>query len=126
MIQPSPDPDLNLKRRTIIVNALQGANLLDAEARVIVAFPTAEDYNCDQAERAYFRMITPRFLNGGLGGFGQGNFGNSGYGGGGYGGGGYGGGGFGGGGFGGFGGFGGGYGGGYGGGGYGGFPGGRY
>ncbi len=116
-IQPAPDLELNETRRLAMVNVLLKEGILDADNRVVIAFPQAEGLRGDEAERIYRDMLQPQRNLSGVGGIQNGNI-SGGYGGGSFGGGfggGYGGGGYGGG-------IGGGYGGGFGGG-YGGYGG---
>ncbi len=78
------NPDLDLKRRAVVVAALEEMGIGDAENLVVVAPAFAEPYTGREAQRAYYRAIYGR--GGGGGGFGGGGFGG-GFGGGGFGGG---------------------------------------
>jgi hypothetical protein len=90
-IQPHFDPELNEQRRLCVINSLLKHGIPDPAKWVIVGFPSAEDFNGDEAERTYWRMLHSRndlyggYGMGGYGGFGMGGYG--GYGMGGYGGG---------------------------------------
>lgn len=84
-----PDPVLDLKRREMIVLALQEMGVADAEKRVVVAPAYAEGFTAVEAQQAYNAALSGAGQFGGGGGFG--GFGSS-FGGGGFGGGGFGGG----------------------------------
>lgn len=60
-----PNPQLDLRRRAVVVRALSAMGIGDADQRVVVAPAFAEGYRANEAIRAYQRGI-----NGG--GFGQG------------------------------------------------------
>src|ERR1700722_15562202 len=66
-IQPDPDPELNEKRRLVIVNALLKEGIAGANERVIVAFPRAEGLNGEESERIYREMLLPPRNNSGYG-----------------------------------------------------------
>lgn len=66
------DPELDLRRRRIIVRALTALGVDDAEGRVTVAPAFAQGYSAPEAERAFYRSL---FFGGGGGGFGGGGFG---------------------------------------------------
>jgi hypothetical protein len=71
-----PNPDLDARRRKLIVIALQRLGVGDAEERVVIAPAFAEGYDALEATRAYRRGLS--------GGFGGGGFGGGGFGGGGF------------------------------------------
>jgi hypothetical protein len=77
------DPELDQKRRLVVVRALTRMGIPNAEQIVVVAPSFAQPYTSLEAESAYRRGIMP-FQNGG-GGFG-GGLGGGGFGGGGFGG----------------------------------------
>jgi hypothetical protein len=80
-----PNPELDLKRREMIVLALQEMGVHDAEKRVLVAPPYAEGFTATEAQQVYNQALSGAGQFGGFGG-GFGGFGSS-FGGGGFGGG---------------------------------------
>jgi hypothetical protein len=77
------NPELDLKRREVIVRALTAMGIDDAEQRVVVAPDFSQGLTGGEAEQAYGRGISQNNLNGNYGG----GFGGFGGGGGGFGGG---------------------------------------
>ena len=75
------DPQLDLDRRTLIVNALNAMGVYEVEDRIVIGHELTPGFTSPQARRAYVRGMSGR---GGLGGFG-GGFGNVGGGGAGFG-----------------------------------------
>ena len=73
------DPDLDMKRRAVVVKALTRLGVTDAEQRVVVAPSFAQSITGREGIRAYYRGL--RNFGGGGGGFG-GGFGGGGFGGG--------------------------------------------
>jgi hypothetical protein len=69
-----PDPELDRKRRNVVVQALATMGVADAEQRVVIAPPLTPGFEQFEAERAYYR---------GFSGFGTGAGGRGGLGGGG-------------------------------------------
>lgn len=78
------NPELDMRRREVVVAALASLGVADAEDRVVVAPAFAQPYTAGQAARAYSGSMSG---GGGGGGFGGGGFGGGGFGGGGFGGG---------------------------------------
>lgn len=68
------NPELDKKRRELVVHALTAMGLTDAERRVVTAPATAPGYEHFEAERAYYRGFNNNF-----GAFGN-NFNNGGFG----------------------------------------------
>jgi hypothetical protein len=65
------DPELDSKRRQVVVRALTKMGIPNADEIVVVAPSFAQPYTSAEAEASYERGISPRTLgNGGLGGFG--------------------------------------------------------
>lgn len=79
-----PDPELDLRRREVVVLALQHFGVPDAEKRTVVAPAWAEGFTATEALRVYQAALSGGFGFGG-GGAGFGGFGSS-FGGGGFGG----------------------------------------
>jgi hypothetical protein len=77
-----PNPELDLKRREMIVLALQEMGVADAEKRVVVAPAWAEGFTAVEAQAVYNQALSGAGQFGG--GFGFGGFGSS-FGGGGFG-----------------------------------------
>lgn len=76
------DPELDLKRRAVVVQSLSVLGVPDADQRVVVAPSFVQGYESSQAARAYNNSM--RYGSGGFGGgFGGGGFGG-GFGGGGF------------------------------------------
>ena len=76
-IQPSPDPDLNDKRRLTVIAALLEKGVTDAKTRVVLAFPQAEALDGQEAERIYMQMLRPPQSQFGFGlGYGGGKLGS--------------------------------------------------
>jgi uncharacterized membrane protein YgcG len=75
--------ELDLKRRTVVVEALAAMGVADAERRVVVGPYLTFPYQDAEAEGAYFRGIIAAGAGGGGGGGGGGGFGGGGGGGGG-------------------------------------------
>jgi hypothetical protein len=72
------NPELDLKRREVVVRALVRMGVADAEERVVVAPSFAHPITSEEAERAYYRGTSGRTgagFGGGFGGFGAGGFG---------------------------------------------------
>jgi hypothetical protein len=70
------DPELDQKRRLVVVRALTRMGIPDADQIVVVAPSFAQPFTAAEAEAAYQRGIAPRTLGGfGGGGFGFGGFG---------------------------------------------------
>ena len=79
-----PNPELDLKRREMIVLALQEMGVHDAEKRVVVAPAWAEGFTAVEAQQVYNAALNNNIGNGfggGFGGFGS-SFGGGGFGGG--------------------------------------------
>ena len=55
VLEPTPSPELNESRRMLLVRLLQREGIVDAAARVVVAFPAAEGMSAAEAARAYDR-----------------------------------------------------------------------
>lgn len=83
MSSPRPDskylfpvnqnPELDLRRRHVVVQVLLAMGVQDAEQRVVVAPSFAQGYSAQEAEMSYYRAL---FQSGGAGsGFGGGGFG---------------------------------------------------
>ncbi len=70
-----PNPELDLKRREMIVLALQEMGVGDAERRVLVAPTYAEGFTAVEAQQVYNQALSGAGQFGG--GFGFGGFGNS-------------------------------------------------
>jgi hypothetical protein len=69
----NPNPELDMKRRDVIVKSLIGLGITNADQCVVVAPPFAAGYTATQAARAYQRGMS---LSGhAQGGFGQGTAG---------------------------------------------------
>jgi hypothetical protein len=84
-IQPGPDPIMNESRRLTLIKALLEKGIMDAEARVVLAFPQAEWLDGEEADRIYREMLSPHQnqWGGAYGGYGGGfGGGYGGYGGG--------------------------------------------
>ncbi len=75
-----PNPELDMRRRHLVVLALERLGVAGADERVVVAPAFAEGYESQEAIGAYGRGMS---LFGGGGGFGGGGFGGGGFGGGG-------------------------------------------
>lgn len=75
------NPDLDLKRREVVVAALTEMGIADAEQRVVVAPAFAQPHTGVEAERAYYRGLNNFGGNGmgGMGGFGFGGMGGFGF-----------------------------------------------
>src|SRR5262249_55319229 len=69
-IEPSGDPASDKSRLDLIVNELTRRGVADASKRVIIGYPTAEGLAGDEAERAYYSMISGGYGYGGYGGYG--------------------------------------------------------
>ena len=81
-----PNPELDMKRREMIILALQEMGVADAEKRVVIAPAWAEGFTATEAQQVYNQALSGAGAFGGGGGFG--GFGSS-FGGGGFGGGGF-------------------------------------
>lgn len=81
------DADLDLRRRTVVVAALEEMGIGDAENLVVVAPAFAQPYTAIEAQRAYIQGIIGQGNGGGGFGGGGGFDGGGGFGGGGFGGG---------------------------------------
>lgn len=78
-----PNPELDLRRREVIVIALQELGIPNAEKRVLVAPALAAEANASEAQQAYNQGLSGAGnfgFGGGFGGFG-GSFGGGGFGG---------------------------------------------
>ena len=71
-----PNPQLDLRRREILVRSLVAMGIVDAEERVVVAPSFAEGFRSHEAEAAYQRGMSSY---GGGGGGGGGGFGGGGF-----------------------------------------------
>lgn len=74
------NPELDLRRREVVVRALTRLGVTDAEQRVVVAPSFAQGVTSEEAARAYYRGMSPFGGGYGGGGFG-GGFGGGGFGG---------------------------------------------
>jgi len=84
ILQISGNQELDTVRRGLVVSKLLNAGYVDADQRVILAFPEAEGLYGEEAERIYGQMLYSNpYGNSGYGGFGRGGFGNRFFGGGG-------------------------------------------
>lgn len=71
-----PNPDLDMRRREVVVACLVELGIPDADQRVVVAPAFAEGYEATEATRAYYRGLMGNYGYGGYGGgFGGGGFG---------------------------------------------------
>ncbi|NBO93441.1 MAG: hypothetical protein EBV06_14185 [Planctomycetia bacterium] len=80
ILEMSPDANLNLARRDVIVNALAAAGIPNAPQRVVVGRPPAEGLYGEESIPIYPMMIASRFTNRGMGNRGMGGMGMGGYG----------------------------------------------
>jgi hypothetical protein len=79
MVQPQADSALNEKRRQVVVAALLGLGVADAETRVVIAYPDAEGIRYEDIERVWTHSL---FYHEAYGVYGQGAYGGyGGYGG---------------------------------------------
>lgn len=67
-----PNPELDNRRREVVVRALTAMGIADADQRVVVAPAFAEGYTGPEAEAAYQRSLYNNSGQGGFGGFGGG------------------------------------------------------
>jgi hypothetical protein len=74
VIETSKNDSLDEQRREIIVALLAARGFTDS-SRVVVAFPTAEGLNGDEAPRIFIQLLFGGGGGGGRGGFGGGGFG---------------------------------------------------
>jgi hypothetical protein len=77
-----PNPDLDMRRREVIVRSLAAMGITDAEQRVVVSNSLTPGQKATSAERDYHQGLGGGFGFGGYGGYG-GGFGFGGFGGGG-------------------------------------------
>jgi len=72
----NPDPELDTKRREVIVQALVALGVPDASERVVIGPDFTAGLTSQQAENAYYRSMinTGGQFGGGFGGFGGGGF----------------------------------------------------
>ncbi len=66
------DPDLDMKRREVVVRSLVAMGIPDADQRVVVAPSFAQGYEDIESEMSYRRGIFGGFFGGGFGGGGGG------------------------------------------------------
>lgn len=77
-----PNPELDMRRRDLVVQALLAMGVADANQRVSIGTIINRPYSDQEAERAYYRsMYNFNYFGGGFGG-GFGGFGGGGFGGG--------------------------------------------
>lgn len=63
-------PELDMRRRDVIVQALLAMGVADANQRVIIGMSMTRGYSDMEAERAYYRGFIGNGFNGAFGGFG--------------------------------------------------------
>jgi hypothetical protein len=76
-----PDPELDMKRREVVVRCLLALGVQDADSRVVVAPAFATGFKATEATRAYLNGMSGG-MGGGMGGMGGGMGGMGGMGGG--------------------------------------------
>lgn len=74
-VQPQADSALNEKRRQVIVAALLGLGVADADTRVVIAYPEAEGIRYEDIERVwthslFYHETTGLYGHGAYGGYG--------------------------------------------------------